>query len=217
VTFTDIQNEVIDRLNLTSAQAIARVGRSINERYKWMVSSLGLQTSVRTQVSANSAIGNRSMVFTGIDKIYAVFNPAFVPPAGILNEVSFDQLRNEPLGTDPPENYAIQLISAHTVTIFLDCVPGSVYPLNADGRANTTTLSGLSEPSFAEEFHNILTYFAESVELEKMEKYDLAEKQFNLSESRLAELRLDIAVSAYLDIAQGIRGQGQIVNPIGLV
>ena len=216
-TFTDLQNEVADRLNLTSAQALARIGRSINERYRWMASSCGLQTMVRATSVAPTVIGTAQLTFSlsstggGVEKIFSVFDATTSPPR-MLNEVTFDQLRQTTSTGDPASNYAIALMGANTVTIQLNTVPASVYSLTADCESNMATLSGTMSPAFSEDYYNILTYFAMSVELDKMEKYDLASKQFTLSESRLSEYRLFIAKSAYLDIAQGVRSPGMLIN-----
>jgi hypothetical protein len=217
VTFTDIQNEVADRLNLTSAQALARIGRSINERYKWMASSCGLQTMARTTATASTVINNPQLIFNqsalggGVEKIFSVYDNTITPPR-FLGELTFDDVRQVASSGGLAQNYAIALMGASSVTIQLDVTPTTSYVLTADVESNMSTLSGLMVPVFAEDFHNILTYFAMSVELDKMEKYDLAAKQFDLSESRLGEYRLFIAKSAWLDIVQGVRSPGVLVN-----
>lgn len=203
MTFTDIVGEIADRLNLTSAKAIARIGRSVNERYKWLASSLYLETTVRRAITATTTIGNRSLVFN-CQKTYSVFNSAFTP-VHVLRETDFDTLRNQPVGTDPPQEYAIQLMGASTVTVYLSSVPATAYALGADADVNLATLSGMETPAFAESFHDILVYGGMATELDKMEKYDLAEVQNGRFEQRLSELRLYIALSAYHTVIQGSR------------
>ena len=202
MTFTDIVSEVADRLDLSSTQALARIGRSVNERYREIASSIGLQTLVRTVVSATTTVGSRSLTFTNVEKLYSVFNPAF-DPVVVLEEQTFDELRNQSEGVDPPQAYAIQLMGASSVTIYLDTVPSTAYVLSADAESNMATLSGSMVPAFAEDYHNLLTYGAMATELDKMEKYDLSQKQEDRYEQRLAALRMFIAKSAYLDLYQG--------------
>jgi hypothetical protein len=201
VTFTDVQNIVADRLNLTSAKALARIGTSINERYAWLVSSVGLITSARTQVTANTTIGSQFVTFAA-EKLFSVYNPAYTPPI-VLDIVSVDELRNEFVSTDPPTQYAIYNMGASTVTIQINTAAGSVYPLGADAEANLITLSGLMVPNFPADFHNILVYGAMATELDHLEKYDMAKVQEARFTTRLGELRLFIAKSAYLNIYQG--------------
>lgn len=202
MTFTDIQTEIADRLNLTSTAALARIGRSINERYKWMASELGFSTIQRVAVSANTVVGNRSLVFAG-EKVLAVYNPLLTSPAGVLGEITMDEMRNQTAGSDPARQYAIQLMGASTVTIYLGSTPATIYALTADMLANLATLSGAQIPAFAEDYHNMLVYGGMATELDKMEKYDLSQKKEAQFNGRLAELRFYIAKSAYLDIHQG--------------
>src|ERR1700719_2076222 len=112
MNFTTIQNKVADRLNLTSTQALARIADSINERYRWLASSVGFNTIERQVVTTNTTIGQQSMVFN-CEKIMAVFNPT-LNPFLVLNEQDFDELRTSPNNTDPAQNYAIQMMGAST-------------------------------------------------------------------------------------------------------
>lgn len=75
MTFTEIQTEICDRLNLTDSDDIARVGRAINRKYKTITSSLGIKgTSRRATVSAIASIGGSELTFTGIEKIINVID-----------------------------------------------------------------------------------------------------------------------------------------------
>lgn len=216
MTFTDIVTEITDRLNLTSTQAITRVGRSINERYREMASSVGISGTIeRRVISASTTIGNRNLVFM-CQKIMSVFNPAFVPPF-VLGEVDFDELRNQIVGTDPPQQYAIELMGANTVTILLDSAPATVYSLQADAEVNLLNLSGTMVPQLSEDYHNLLVYGGMATELDKMEKYDLSAKQEAKYEKRLSEYRLYIAASAYKDIVQGKNSADRTPRSVPLV
>jgi hypothetical protein len=212
MTFTDIQFEITDRLNLTSPASIARVGRSINERYKWVVSSCGLITASRGTATALTTIGSRTLTFAA-EKVLSVFNPAFTPPF-VLTEYTFDELRNEIIGTDPPIQYAIQQMGGSTVTIMLSSVSATVFPLTADTETNQMTLQGTMVPAFAEDFHDVLVYGGMATELEKMEKYDMAAVKEKTYERRLSDLRFFIAKSAYLDIYQGKEQPSATLNQL---
>ena len=202
MTFTDVVNEVLDRLNLTSANATTRVGRSINEAYKTIASTIGVQTIERVNgITANTVIGSRNITFT-CEKILTVYNTNFTPYL-VLDERTEDEMRNETLVTDPATEYAVKLMGASTVTLELNSAASSIYTLTADAMVNLGTLSGVQVPAFSEDFHNMLVYKSMQIELEKMEKYDKAEKQEQKYEKRLAEYRLYIAVSAYKILVQG--------------
>lgn len=212
MTFAEIQQEIAERLNLTSATALARIGRSINERYRLVASTLGLQTTARSTATASTVIGNRSVTFgpaPRVEKLYMVYDASVTPPR-LLDSLLFDELRLHSIGTDPPRAYAIQRMGADTVTILLNCVPTSVYSLTADVLANVAVLAGGAQPAFAESFHDLLIHGGLSTELEKLEKYDLAKTQQLHYEQRLSDLRFFIAKNAFTGFYQGKAGVGSV-------
>lgn len=73
MTFTAIVNKVADRLNLTSAAALTRIGEEVNDRYREVMSGVGLQTSIRTSISQQVTTGNRYVAFD-CEKVFSVFN-----------------------------------------------------------------------------------------------------------------------------------------------
>lgn len=208
MTFTDLVNEALNRTSQTSADATTRIGRSINEAYRWLASDVGFTTIQRTTASASTASGNRFVTFTA-EKLLSVYNPAYTPVT-VLREVSVDELLNQVVPTDPPTQYAIYTSTASTVTIKLNCLPASIYTLTADALVNLTTLSGTQVPAFAEDFHDILLFKALAVEYMKMEKPDMAKYYDNenpnnlgLFQQRKNAYRYYLAVSASRDIYQG--------------
>lgn len=202
MTYDDIVFEVENRLNLSSLDAQNRIGRSVNERYRWLVTSLGLETAARTTVTVNTTIGNPYLTFPNTTKLLSVFD-ATVTPVRVLQELTFDELRNRTTSTDPPQLYAIATMQAQSVAIFLNCIPASSYPLTADCYRLTVQLSSGSVPAFPEDFHDLLIYGAMSTELKKMEKPSLAQDNENVFQQRVSDLRMFIAKSAYLQIVQG--------------
>jgi hypothetical protein len=202
MTRTQIVAQVAGRLNLTSPTALARIEDDVKERYGYVLTSVGLVSGSHTTISANTVVGNRYITFPGAQKVLSVFDSN----ANVLNELTFDEMRNFTVQTDPPQHYAIATIGATSVTLFLDTVPATIYTLSADVEADVAALGPADAPSFPEKFHDILVHGAMAVELDKMEKADraaAAEARFN---GRLAELRYFIAVSAYKDIHQGKTG-----------
>lgn len=212
MTFTEIQSRVADICNITSTTGLARIGASINERYRIVASSIGLDTIERAPVTANTVSGNRSVTFT-CEKILSLYNTAYTPVM-VLTEKSFDTIRNQVVGTDPASDYAIQLMGASTVTIYLGALPSSIYALTADALVNLSTLSGSQIPAFAQDFHDILTLYAHSIELYKMEKYAMADKKQTESNDRLSDLRYYIQKSAFTKIVQGGRSVGPLILPM---
>lgn len=201
MTFADLVDEVADRLNLSSDKAIARVGRSVNERYRSLASSIGLPEVARQTITANSVIGSANVTFTA-QKLYSVFNTA-TTPSTVLDQYSFDTMRNMLNVADPPTSFAVQSLTSSTVTILMNVTAATIYPLSADADVNLVTLSGTMVPAFAENFHDCLVYGAMSIELEKQEKYDLSSAQDAKYQTRVSELRLYNAKNAYTRFYQG--------------
>lgn len=206
MTFTELVTAVEDRLNLSSSDATARIGREINDRYKRVTSSIGLNTSRRSTVSKAATIGNRNLTFTGIEKISIVYDTS-TGQDRVLDEVTYTELREATPEGEPPSRYAIANMGAQTVTIYLSCIPITTFTLFADGLALASTLSGSQLPAFPESYHDVLMHGVIADELRKLEKFALATEAENLYEKRLSELRYFIAKSGYLQIIQGGRGR----------
>lgn len=73
MTFTAIVAQVMDRLNLTSTSAQTRIGTYVNDRYREIVSSVGLQTSVYTTITQAVTAGNLQVTFD-CAKIFSIYN-----------------------------------------------------------------------------------------------------------------------------------------------
>lgn len=207
MTASEIQSKVADRLNLTSASALSRIMDSINEAYRMAASSIGLQAIQEKEgVTATTTIGQRSLTFgptpIPVEKILRVYNTAFTPPM-VLDEEDMDTLRNDTVMSDPPLSYAIETIGPNFVTIYLDVSPASAYVLTADVLSNVLTMSGSMSPQFPEDFHDCLERYAMAIELEKLEKYDMAAVQMKRFEQRVSDLRFYVLKSAYREIWQG--------------
>src|SRR3990167_1372406 len=202
MTFTEIRTEVAERLNLTSTTALARIGRSINQRHREVASSVGMQTTGRiTGVVAHTAIGSRTIAFP-LQKVFTVYDTNYTGPL-ILGELSYHEMRIRPtFSGDPSRAYAVQSVTGSTTTLLLDSTPATVHTLTADGEASLMTLSGTMAPLFPENFHDLLIAGTMAIEYEKMEKQPLADVQENKFQQRISELRFFLAKSAWLDIQQ---------------
>lgn len=216
MTFSQIVAEAMDRLNLTSSDAQTRVGKEVNDRYRRLTTSIGLDTTRRTQVYATAALANRTMTFTGIEKLLAVIDKSQVATGGqeiVLSQITMDEMHITPLrgnlvpGTDTPtgmpRHYAVIRVHPNAVDIFMDIVPTTGFQLYADGLMNAATLGTNDSPDFPESYHDILVWGAMADEYRKMEKLNLMQDAEKNYETRLSDLRMFIAKSAYLAIYQG--------------
>lgn len=200
--FDELVSETAERLNLTSDEAKGRVGRGINSRYRRLTSSIGLETTRRTQVSTSAQVGNQTMTFTGIEKVLAVIDKS----SGVdvpLVQITPDEMHVAPLSNQPPRHFSVNRVYATSIDILVDCIPTSAFTLYADGYITISTLSGNGVPAFPESFHDILIFGAMADEYRKMEKmqlYQLCEADY---EKRLSDLRMLIAKSGWQDQYQG--------------
>lgn len=210
MNFTELVNEVGEKTGAATPKAWNRIGRYVNIRYRALASSIGFSTVQRTTATAKTTTGSQYLVFgnatQGVEKLMSVFDAAY-SPVRVLAERTFDDLRNSFGISEPATEYAIATVAAHTVTVFLNAVASTSYEYSADVLSNLLTLRGLQEPSFPEDYHDILYHGALSDEYGKQEKGDLSDKEDDKFEARASELRLYFAKSAYLEIAQGIGAQ----------
>lgn len=195
-------SDTCERLNLTSDEAKGRVGRGINSRYRRLTSSIGLETTRRTQVSKAASIGVQTITFTGIEKVLAIIDKS----SGIdipLTQITPDEMHVISLGNEPPRHFSINRVYSTSVDILVDCIPTTTFTLYADGYITLSTLAGSQAPAFPESFHDILIFGAMADEYRKMEKmqlYQLCEADY---EKRLSDLRMLIAKSGWQDQYQG--------------
>lgn len=214
MTFADIQNSVAERLNLTSADSLARIGRNINDRYRRLTSNVGLATSRRATDTQNT-VGNDPHVTFALEKLERVYT-VDTGKRRVLDEISYDEWRAldtwlQPLGDST--RYAIETAGAASVTIVLTPTPSSVFAINADGLANAATLADTDVPAFPADFHDALVFGAMADEYNKMQNAAQAQQFETLYESRAADLRYFLAKSIYLTQHQGRRGRTRLLRP----
>lgn len=214
MTFTELVSRTAERLNLTSSEATARLGRYVNDRYRELTSSLGINTSRRTSATAATVISNPRVTFTieKIERIYATTTGA----RRMLQEISYDEWRNRNVyqnASGSPLAYAVENAGASTVTIVLDPVPAAVETLSADGLNNASTLSGSDVPAFPADFHDALVWGAMAEEYRKLDKHNLATDAEARFEKRISDLRYFLAKSSYLELKQGPNNRARRWSP----
>lgn len=203
MTFTEIATEVAEDLNLTSATAVARVGREINIRYRGIVSSLGLKTSKFASNTQSSVALTNEITFSSLNMVTRVedFTGSVVRE---LKQVTWDEIRELNLpASNTPTRWALKTVGSITVVVAFDVAfTSTAVSLRADGFAPTTTLSGSTEPIFPQDFHDILVWGVKADEYMKMEKAALAKYCEAKAAARKSELRLYLATNLYLDQRQ---------------
>lgn len=209
MTADELITTIADELNLSNPEAIARIGKELNIRYRQVTSSIGLVTSRRVEVSQLTTVGDRSVTFTGVerlDTVYYKLTQNSVTKNMILDELTKDEmldLKPGP-GTGFPRQYCVDTYAPTSVSITLDATPTApAYTLYATGLSDTSALSGTTSPQFPASFHDILIYGVKADEFVRKEKPQLASDAEQKFQNRLSDLRMFIAKSTYLDIHRG--------------
>lgn len=204
MTFTQLVTDIMDRLNLSSSDAEARIGRAVNRKYRLVTSAIGLQLSRRATIQTNVTMGVSTVTFSNTEKIINVVNRA-VSPYKMLDEFTIDELEAEmPFSAgDSPSKYAIHSHTSDTVTILINRVPQTAFTLYADVHQAVADLSGSNEPAFPESFHDVIIEGVLADELRKMEKPQLAMIAQREYDRILSDLRMWIAKTNFLEIYQG--------------
>lgn len=201
MTFAQIQTRVADRLNLTSTAALTRIMEELNERYKEVMSSIGLNSCVRVPLEIEPVVGDR-LLGIECEKVFSIYDDS-VSPRVVVTEISWDEMQKVAPSTGVPRKFAVSITSGTTVTVQFDNTPETIYAFTADVQVTLDDLTGTGTPSFPGDFHDILTRGVMADELYKMEKYDLSNRQEAKFEKRLSDLKFFLAKSTYLDVNQG--------------
>lgn len=206
MTFDEICDEVMDRLNLTSLDARERVEKRVNTRYRKVTSSIGMQTSRRILVDVAVAAAEEGLPEVTVPDVQKILRIKMTGDDGgvrQLKEKTFDEINNMATFTGTPQAWAPKLYGPAETVIILDGFPGTDFTLTVEGYDRVIDMQGTQEPYFPEDFHDILVEGAMADELRKMEKPALATMSENNYAGRLSDLRFFIAKSAGLDIVQG--------------
>lgn len=203
MTFTEIVDRVCEDLNLTTADAIARVGRHVNQRYKRVTTKCGLRQALRrVEVPYAVVTGTRLQTIPSVRKVIAVLN-ADIPNSNPLTELSYEEMKEVVTHTGAPSMYAEKRVNATSITLQFDTSFASATNLTIVAEEGGTTLSGSQVPAFPEDYHEVLVFGAKADELRKKEKIQLARDAESEFDEILSDLAHHIAVSVYKDVVQG--------------
>lgn len=202
MTFDEMVTDVAERLNKTSAEALARIGVHLNRRYKRVSASIGMRDSRRVILEFDVELGSRTQTVTGIEKIIGITDNTDTVPRP-LDEITYEQMVQKIVRTDRVESYAIVRHGARQVSILLDFEPLEDLTLDVEAEEVATSLADDMEPSFPESFHDVLVFGALADEYRKSDKVVQARDAELDFQRVLSELRLKLACSAFKTIQQG--------------
>lgn len=203
MTYAELKSRLLDRLNLSSSDAEARLGAFVNERYRELATSIGMGRVRRAEVALNTVADTATLTTAEILKPLILTPDNNRPP---LTEITVDQLRNRlPRGaTGRPREFAVTGVTPSGCTIEFYPVPDDVYPITADGIVPGIDLEDDDDvPAFPEDFHDALIFGALADEYDHFEKPAMAAKQEAKYKARKGDLRYFIGKSTYLQRVQG--------------
>lgn len=199
MTFDEIVSDVAGRLNLTTPDAITRIGLRVNRRYRRIAVSIGLITLRREVNSFSVVAGLRDQDIPG-EKVLSITLAGQTRP---IDAMLFNEMQETVPTTGAPRRWAVKRQNASTVTVRFDSTMDSGQDMTVEVEAAGSTLVGSAIPAFPESWHDILVYGALSDELNKKEKTKLGNDAEATYATMLSELRLHIAVNGYVDQQQG--------------
>lgn len=207
MTKSEIVKEIQDRLNLTSIESGVRIGKRVQELYRRLTSSIGLDTTRRrTEEVTRNSTTNTDLPEVTLDKFSKVQRVSWMVETRptVVVALSYDDLTNLITGTGQAHYWALKRMGSDRVTIVLDSFPAEEdFTLRITGIDNGDELGDNSVPVLPTDYHDLLVEGVMVDELRKMEKPQLAAIAAQKYDQGLSDLRIFIAASAYQDIVQG--------------
>ena len=211
MTFDDIRAKVMDRTNLSSADASARIGGFINERLRNVQTSCNLSRVRRGTITVTAPADATSVVLVDdtVDTTYCIKPITIFHGTRPLFERTHDQIKNTRVNlvAGTPSVYAVLRFGASDCEIELCPVSTDAVVLTVEGLLNGVDLAADDDvPAMPEDFHDVLVFGALADEYDHTDRADLAMKQEQKFEKRVRELRYFIQKSIYLQRVQGRMG-----------
>lgn len=226
--FDEIVGKVARDLNLTSPEALDRIGQNVNRRYRRVMNGLGYDEGSRAETSFALTANQRDQSYDldnpYMQRIVSIWRPSdpenspdtFDKP---LDYLTYDEMQaTVPTENDPTCWTKVNVYNGRTDFRTNSTVPDD-FTVFIVGETLTLDLEGQLEPLFPEAYHDILWLGAKADELRKMKdaaSLSLAkELEGNAQEPYLtpysfngmmAELKLKNAINAFIDIRQGKYG-----------
>lgn len=226
MTFQTIKNNVMARLNLTSATAQTRIGNFINQRYRAIASSCGL-TKVRfgtvtfstISTQANYLLAASILTPNNVGDVIHASTLTYVAGNRVLLESTLDSIRTSDPGnlrTGYPTRWAqtksinsAGIATTNVTNVYLWPIPdiNGPYVIQVDGILSGVDLSANTDiPCLPDDFHDVLELFATADELLKTQHSADGKLMEQKATERLKELRYFLAKTAYCGLQQGEHG-----------
>lgn len=195
--------DICGRMNLVSDDAIARVGQELNDHYRRVTATVGLEPLRYVTRTAQTQLTSDTVTFTGIEKIDRVFERDADGVIHTLKPVPVAQLRQSRELQGNRYCYCILHQVADSITIQLPGLALAITDLYADGWSTLADMTGSDKPAIPESFHNIIVNNTLGDECLRKEKTELADRFYAMADTGLKELRFHIADAPPIDWRQG--------------
>lgn len=204
MTFLELQDAVLDRVNLSSTEARARVSRNLNIRYRRVQSTLQLDKTRRGSVDITTTSGVPTVTVSGVAKLLGLYDPNVLHRP--LDEKTLAEIEARTAHnalTSTPTDFAIDEHLNDLVILRFYPIPDGAYALEGDCLlAGTDMDEDDDEPTLPTDFHDVLMEGALADELIKMEKFKEAAAKEQVYEKRLSDLRYFIAKTRLTQASQ---------------
>jgi hypothetical protein len=192
MTFLEIQDEVMNRLNLTSDSARTRIKGLINSRYRAVTSGVNMKRTRAATVNVAAVANTPTVTLSNVARLGTLYDPTLLK--NVLTEVTLPFIRQMDAAdavVGVPTNYAIVSHLASSMVLRLYPIPSANNTLKADVLSLATDLSADGDiPVFPEDYHDLLVDGVMADEYMKLEKQmPLAEVCENRFRERMSELR----------------------------
>lgn len=199
MTFLELQNRAMDRLNLSTDDARTRIKNFINERVRSLQTSCHLGNVRRGIVTVLTVADEATLELDGIVLPRTLTIPA---QNRVLTSKTIDSFRILDPGQTTrgvPAAYAISLMAPDNTVVELMPVPDGEYGIKVDGIMTGVELTDDADvPAFPEDFHDTIIFGVcadENTHWDKLDRFTYYENKFK---ERRNEARHFISRQIYL-------------------
>lgn len=218
MTFDQIVGQVCTDLGITAPDSIDRVGSHVNNRYKNVLSDLGMNDFSRVEVEVTLEGNTREQEYASddprIERIVAIYKRVTTSDTGTgsddnwvaLDQLTYNEMKEEVPSEGEPTSWAKKRVGSGSTIFLIDSTIPNGYNVLIEGEETASELEGDTEPAFNTMFHDLLVFGAKADEYDKMKdaaSQALSKKFETKFTTQMNKLRLKTTMMAYGNIIQG--------------
>lgn len=175
MTFTEIVARVCRDLNLRGDETLDRVGESVNQAYKEVLRSLGMNVYLRVEVDVDLEGGTQDQLYDLDDPVLGrlvalYYKPAATatnpnPQAKMIDEITYAEMKEVvPTTDDQPRKWCKVRVGANFTLFKIDSTIPNGCTVTVEGEEFPTVLEGDIQPAFEGLYHDMLVDGAKAAE-----------------------------------------------------